>query len=284
MNRLVFLLWRTFRNIIHRPLAAAGSFLSLLLLLMLFDIVWVSSLSSKEYYSRLLSEIDIEVFIKDSLPDTTLVSMRDAIGRFEGVDKVQLISKEDAHFMLNDLMGSDLLTGLDNNPLPRSLIITFKPDFLNAATLENYRRRLLEYDGVSDIFYAKDWLERAEYARVRISRFMLFLGIVISLAVLLNSVRASRISAGRYQYEISQLRLMGAGRGFISFPFIFEGALYSLLAAIAGWALLTYGAGYFAFKNIAIIFPTSAEIFYFCLLSTLIGLFGGYIGSRQSFQ
>ncbi len=281
MSRFFFLLRRPLRDIGRRPLAAIGSFLSLLLLFLLFDIVWISSLSSQKYYNRLISGIDIEIFVNDNLPDSVLETMRQSISAFEGVEKVNLISKDDAYLMLNDLMGADLLNGLDSNPLPRSLILTFRDNFLSAAILENYRSRLLEYDGVSNIFYARDWLERAEYAKSMISKFVLFLGIVIFLAVLLNSIHAVRLSAAANQHEIVQLRLLGAGGGFLSFPFVFEGLLYSLIASLAGWGLLFYGADYFAFKNIEIVFPASLEIFYFCLLASLMGLFGGYLGSRR---
>ncbi len=282
MSSLLFLLRKPFRDIGRRPLAALGMLLSLMLLFLLFDIVWISSLSSMRYYDRLISGVDVEIFVKDNLPDSSLEAMRQSVVRFEGVEKVDLISKDDAHVLLNDLMGADLLEGIDSNPLPRSLIVTFRGNFPSVANLENFRKRVLEYSGISDIFYAREWLEQAAYAKSMISRFMLFIGLVIFLAVLLNSIHAVRLSAAAYQQEITQLRLLGASRGFLSFPFIFEGSLYALLAAIAGWALLFYGSGYFAFRNVEIVFPAGLEIFYFCLLTSLIGLFGGYVGSRRS--
>lgn len=282
MSRFFFLLRRPLRDIVRRPLAAMGSFLSLLLLFLLFDIVWISSLSSQKYYNRLISEIDIEIFVNDNVPDSAFEAMHQSISILEGVTKVDIITKDDAHLLLNDLMGADLLTGLDSNPLPRSLVLTFRDNFLTAAILENYRNRLLEFDGVSNIFYARDWLEQAEYGKSMVSKFVLFLGIVISLAVLLNSIQTVRLSAGANQHEIIQLRLLGAGRGFLLFPFVFEGLLYSFIASLAGWGFLFYGADYFVFKNIEIAFPTSPEIFYFCLFASLMGLFGGYFGSRRS--
>ena len=79
-----------------------------------------------------------------------------------------------------------------------------------------------------------------------------------------------------------QHSLLGAGKVFLSIPYIFEGIFYALVAAVFGWILLIYASGYLTFKNVEIIFPTHLEIIYFCIVSCIIGMIGGYTGIRRS--
>jgi cell division transport system permease protein len=282
VNQIVFLLGCAVRNIYRRPLAACGSFLSALLLLLLFDLVWISALSSRNYYDRLIADIDMEIFVADNLPDSTLERIRFSIGKMDGVDKVALITKDAARILLSDLMGVDLLEGLEDNPLPRSMTIAFRRGFASLAALEKIRSRLLEYEGITEIFYAKQWLERAEYARAMISRITLFLGLVIFSALALNLFGSIRLSALDHKEELAQLRLLGAGRVFLTLPYILEGFIYSALASLAGWVLIHYGAEYFAYRNLAVIFPSNLDIFYFCLSASMVGMLGGAVGIRRA--
>jgi cell division transport system permease protein len=281
MSRIFFLLGKSLGDIGRRPIAAFGALLSLLLLFLLFDIVWISSLSSRKYYDNLVSGIDIEVFIDDSLPDSSFMATQMAISKFEGVERVDLITKDDARTLLVDIMGVDLLNGLEGNPLPRSLVVTFRENFLNNRALGNYRKRMMEFEGVSQIFYAQHLLEKAENARMIISNIVIYLGGAILLAAVLNLVNSIRLSARAREFEITQLRLMGASRFFLLFPFILEGFLFSFLASMSGWILLQYGTDYFAFKGIEIMFPSIPEIVFFCLAASVTGIIGGYIGSRK---
>lgn len=282
MSRFLFLINKSIGHIYKRPLAALGSFLALLLLFLLFDLVWISSLTARDYYARLLLDIDMEVFLDDSLPDSTIQTIRQSIEKQSGVARVDYISKDDARVRLNDLMGIDLLEGLDGNPLPRSLIISFNENSLSSRTLDEFKGTLRKYGGITEIFYARQWLEKAESARALIVKMLIFLGIIILLAVVLNLTHFIRLSLRTRGNEIAQLQLLGAQKYFISFPYIFEGIFYSFVAAVAGWLLIYYGAAYPAFRNIDIIYPSNIQMLYFYAISIIVGLSGGYLGARRS--
>ncbi|MCX6826105.1 MAG: permease-like cell division protein FtsX [candidate division Zixibacteria bacterium] len=282
MSRILFSAKKSWLNIFRRPLVAAGTFLSLCLLFILFDLIWTASLSTKHYYDRQISNIDIEIFLDDNLTDSTTVKFRESIGRMDGVEKAEYISRDDARSRLYDLMGIDLLGDLDENPLPRSIIISFKENFLDSRRLQTFKENLQKIKGISQIFYAEHWLEKAELAKSLVAKTIYLLGMVIFLAALLNVIHSIQFSLRMREEEITQLRLLGAGRSVLIFPYIFEGLFYSLLAAAAGWIIIFYGIGYFTFRDVEIIFPSLKEIVYFCLAAGALGLLGGYMGSRQT--
>jgi len=259
-----------------------GSILSLFLLLLLFDLAWVSSLSAFKYYDERISEIEIEVFLTDDVADSTMPDIMDAFARIDGVEKVEYISRQNARDRLNNIMGVDLLEGMDENPLPRSVVISFEPNYLNTANLSRLRADLNRMKGVDEIMFPSHWLEKAELTKQMIGDFLVLLGALILVAVVLNSIHAIILSARTRMEELLQMQLLGAGPVFLAIPFILEGIFYALVASISGWIIMYYGMELFTFRDIEIITPPTAQIIYFCLVAGAVGMISGYIGIRRS--
>jgi len=284
MNKIFYLIKKPLANIIGRPLSALTSLLSLLLLMLMFDLVWISSLTVDNYLENITTDIDMEIYLDDSLPDSTVAVVMEAVTAPDGIAKAVYISREDARDKLHSLMGTDLLAGFGENPLPRSIIVTFIPEYLNSSYLAELTSSLERLQGVSEIYYPGDWLEKIEGTHSLLLKIVIFLGIVISLAVVLNLLYTIRLSARSRGQELIQHRLLGAGKIFLSFPYIVEGIIYSLAAAAAGWLIIYYASMRLTFTSIEIVFPARLEIIYFCLTALLVGLAGGYIGIRRSLR
>jgi len=282
MTRWSYILRKFFGNLWHRPLAVLGSILSLFLLLLLFDLAWVSSLSAYRYYDMQISEIEVEVFLTEDVADTTVPVIADAMAKISGVKKVEFVSRQNARDRLNDIMGVDLLEGLDENPLPRSFVISFEPDYLNTENLSIFIQNLNRMRGVDEIMFPNLWLEKAELSKRLIGDFLVLLGTLILIAVMLNSIHAIILSARTRMEELVQMQLLGAGPVFLAIPFILEGIFYALAAAVAGWIVMYYGMELLTFRDIEIITPSFLEIAYFCLITAAVGMIGGYIGIRRS--
>jgi len=284
MRHFFYLIVKSITNISGRPLAALTSFLSLLLLLLMFDLVWISALTSARYLESITTDIDMEVFIDDSLPDSTVSNILISIADMDGIAGAEYISKEDARDILYSLIGSDLLDGFEENPLPRSIVITFAPEYQGSVYLAELADNIDNLPGIDEIYYPKEWLEKIESTRGLVLKIVIFLGIIIALAVVLNLLYSIRLSARSRGQELLQHRLLGAGRSFLSFPFIIEGIAYALSAAAAGWLIIYYSATQLTFANIEIVFPVKLEVVYFFLAVLLVGMFGGYTGIRRSLR
>jgi cell division transport system permease protein len=181
-------------------------------------------------------------------------------------------------------MGTDLLEGLDANPLPRSLIIEFRVDFLTSQNLGALAEELARLPGIAEIYYPQHWLEKTEDSRSLLFKVVLFLGIMVSLAIVLNLLHTTRLSIRAYYEELRQLRLLGADKTFLYFPYLFEGLFYALISSIAGWVIVFSLAGNLTFQNIVTILPERMEIMIFCAVAALIGVIVGYIGIRRVFR
>lgn len=270
---------RMFTNLYRRPLASLGTFLSLTLLYLLLNLAWTSSLSTVAYYAKMISRINIEAFLDDSVPDSTVALFVESLSKLDGVQTVVFISKDEARARLTSLMGFDLMDGFEENPLPRSLVVSFKEDYLTSRSLESFRNQLFNLQGVTEIFYAQRWLEKAEEARRLIGRIVLFLSIVIIVAATLNLIQSVRFSARNDQDEIAQIKLMGGGISLTSLPYILEGLLLSLFSGIASWMLIHYSLRYISIREVTIVYPSSDGQIIFYLGAVAVGLLAGFMGT-----
>jgi cell division transport system permease protein len=282
MRKLLFLIRKFLIHIYSRPLPAITSLLSMLLLFLMFDLVWISSLSVDKYYDQILGDIDMEIFFEDSLPDSSLTIVTDAIKELDGIESFEYISKEDARTKLHALMGTDLLEGLGENPLPKSIVITFNKNYVASQYLNTAEESLRKFKGISEIYYPKFWLEKAEFTRLLVSRSVIFIGAVIFLAVILNLLYSVRLSVKTYAEELFQYRLLGAGRIFLAMPYILEGIFYALTASICGWLIVYNITGSLTFRNFEVLLPSQPDIVLYCLAVFVVGMVGGYIGVRRS--
>ncbi|UCD18454.1 MAG: hypothetical protein JSV44_05970 [Candidatus Zixiibacteriota bacterium] len=281
MSRLWYPVRKFFGNMFGRPLAAATSLLSLLLLFLLFDLVWISAQTVDAHFRQLLSTLEMELFFAEDLPDSTVTLIRETVLTLDGVKNIDYTSKEAARQRLQDLMGTDLLEGFDDNPLPRSLTITFWDNYLGSEQLQQFKGRIERISGISEIYYPRGWLEKTEVTLSWVSRIVLFLGIVIFLTVALHIIHAIRLSVRVHEEEIRQMRLLGAGKLFLSLPYMFEGKFYALAASVAGWAIVHYGQYRYSFQSFEVVLPPLTDIVYFCIIAAAVGFLGGYLGARR---
>ena len=110
------------------------------------------------------------------------------------------------------------------------------------------------------------------------------LGILILLTILFNSANNMRLTARTRAAGLYQMRLLGAGKIFLSMPYFLEGLLIGAFSAGLGWALIGYFKDKIDFTMVEIIFPSLQYIVIFCCLSALLGLISGYMGIRKQMK
>ncbi len=285
MNRIGHVFKELFRNLYKNPGTSLSAILSMILLFLLFDIFWIAADTSDKFYENYLSDLKMEVFISEEYPDSSLGVIKDEIKKIDGVSSMTFISKETARKELTDLVGVDLLVGYDSsNPLPQSLILTFRPDVLNSADLSEIENRIMSQQGVSNVYYSKNWLAKAESTKNIIADIGLLLGGLILLTVLVSSANNMRLTAKTRASGFYQMRLLGAGKLLLAMPFIIEGVLLGALSAGIGWGMIYYWKDKIQFANFEIIFPTLEEIGFYCLAAGLLGLISGYVGIRRQLR
>ncbi len=225
---------------------------------------------------NLENKIDVSVYFYIDTPEQEILEVRSALLELAEVKSVEYISTNEALTRFKEkhkdnevLMQS--LEELDANPLEASLNIKAK--------------ETSQYEMVADFFNQgqyQDVVDKINYLenKVVITRLasitatirqagFIFLLILAVLAVLVtyNTIRLTIYSSRR---EIKVMKLVGASNWFTRGPFIVEGALYGVIAAIIA-LLVIYPLLWYLSPKITDYLP-GTDLFYFYQVN-LIGLF-----------
>ncbi|MDF2655440.1 MAG: transporter permease [Bacillota bacterium] len=256
---------QAFRN---RTMSFASMFsiTAMLLILGLFFILVVNINMASESAKKQFDTI--QVYLMD---ETTFEQASAIIGSLNGTDGVKeatYLSDEEAMANWKVKWGDNayLLDGLENNPLPNSILI--KVSRLEAA--DSVVSKIKTFDGIEDIKYYKDTVDQL----MKVTRFIqfgamiiiLFL-VIISVVVVSNTIKLTVLARER---EISIMKYVGATNWFIRGPFLIEGILIGILSAMisVGIVSLIY------YKTMELLGPTI-----FVILSTTM-VPGGFLAVR----
>jgi len=280
--RIQHMLNEFLRNVYRNPGTTFSGFLSMALLLVLFDLFWISAGTSERFYSDLISDLQMEVFVSEAAADSTLPATRQEIASVPGVSSVDYVSKQLAREQLAALVGVDLLIGYDTiNPLPRSYLLTFDRNYLTIDRLSEAESKIVAIEGVSNVYYSRNWLEKAEQTRGVILNVGMMLGAVILLTVLISSANNMRLMTRARAVGFKQMRLQGAGGLFLALPFLIEGFVIAGLSAAAGWLVVFYFKDKVDFTQFVIVYPDRDRVVLFCLVAAVLGMISAYLGMRK---
>lgn len=272
MIRISHILRELSRNLSRNLGSSLASFLSLSLLFLLFDLFWVGAGTTQRFYDDLLAELRIELYVSESIPDSLLAPINGRVAAIEGIESVDYVSKQAAREELARLVGTDPLVGYDINPLPRSFILTISPGYLSASSAAVIKAEALQIEGIAEVSYSADWLEKVEKTRAIILNVGMILGGLILLTSLISSANNIRLASKTRAVGLYQMRLLGAGKLFVAWPFMLEGFILGAVSAVAGWLTLYYGRSKVSFTQIKIVYPNMEEISIFCVVLRCLAL------------
>ena len=285
MTRIVHVIREFFRNLGRNPFTALASFLSLALLFLLFDLFWVAAETSQQFYHNLISQVRMEAYVAEDVPDSSLTALAADVRTIPGVAQIATITRDSARARLAEMVGNDLLAGYDDdNPLPRSFIIALESDALSSTEMERIETALMSIQGIEAVDYSRDWLTKAEETKRLMWQVGLALGILIIAAAVISSANNIRLMTRARAVGFRQMLLLGAGKIFISLPFVIEGFLVSGLAAAAGWAIIWYERSRIALSQIDIVYPTGENVLLYCAAAALLGAVSGFVGLRRQLK
>jgi cell division transport system permease protein len=172
-------------------------------------------------------DFQVVVFLHDGNTPDKLTLLRKRLDKELAVREVTYVSKSQAlaDFRKQLRDQESLLEGLKDNPLPASFQLRIHKKYQTADALRQLAASLKRVEGVEDVLYGQEWIERL----TGIIQVMKILGIVIggvlgvtSLFIVANTIRLAVYARAE---EIEIMRLVGATRAYIQLPLILEGTL-----------------------------------------------------------
>ena len=233
----------------------------------------------------------VEVYMLDDATDDQINTIMDSVKTLDYTDTVEFLDKDDAMDEMKDRWGDNgyLLDGLQENPLPRSIRITLK-NIEDSQELVDY---VSNFEGIEKVKYNQSEINKilkiTNSIQVGALVIIVFL-IFVSIIVVSNTVKLTVLARGR---EISIMKYVGATNWFIRGPFLIEGIIIGILAALisAGvicglYSLIIANISeqmlvMFSTGLVSVAFMTENLIVIFLALGVSIGAMGSMISMRR---
>ncbi len=234
-------------------------------------------------------EIRIMAYLEPDMTPEAIRSLGKRMEGMPGVGDVRFVSRERALEQLREGMdeASALLDSLEENPLPNAYEIHMAEAFRNREKFELLATRIAGLEGVSEVEYGQEWLNR--FIRI-IDLFRLVgiaMGALFFLAAAFIVANTIRLVLYSRRDEIEIMRLMGGAEAFIRGPFYMQGLLQGALGGAAGMTMLFGGFRFVADKVaegggfLPVRFLPDEMILGIFIGSMVVGWMGSYVSLRQ---
>ena len=154
---------------------------------------------------------------------------------------IDYVSKEQALKEQSEAMGSDPSEFLGVNPFVATLELQLKSDYANRDSLRLIAKELRQNPKVSEVAYQEDLMDKVNVNLQKVSLVLLVLALLltfISYSLISNAVRLGVYSR---RFIIHTMKLVGASWGFIRRPFMIDGLIVGIVAAMLACGVLAAG-------------------------------------------
>ncbi len=217
---------------------SVASIFSILAMLFILGIFFAILVNLNLFTEVVKQDYDqVEIFIEDSASQEQIDSAMAQLDEQAGIDSVAFRTKEEALTIMKERWGESgyLLDSLGENPLPASILI--KVSSIEDATKVSEFAGGLE--GVEDVQYYQETVEKLTSVtnglQIGALAVMAFL-IVVCVVVVSNTIKLTVFARAR---EIRIMKYVGATNWFIRGPFMAEGIIIGIIAALVASGLMT---------------------------------------------
>jgi len=225
-------------SIRRNGLMSMASLMTVALSLLILGVFMILVMNLNHMASILESQVQVTVYLQDTLKETEVLEMGTRITRLPGVTRVNFVSKEEALNRFKIRLGEQqgLLSELgEANPLPNSFEVKVdRPDRVKPLALA-----IAQLKGVEAARYGQEVVDQLFGLTRMVRIFGVVLIIFLGLAALFIIVNTIRLTVFARRREIGIMKYVGATDWFIRWPFIIEGILLGGLGAFIAVVLLT---------------------------------------------
>lgn len=238
MNSLLYNIKQGFTQILRNRGMSVASIFSILAMLFILGIFFVIVVNLNLFTEIVKQDYDqIEVYLQD---EVTMEQAEGLMGEIQALDEAESVSyrsKDDALNIMKQRWGESayLLDSLGDNPLPASILISVD-SVENAEAVSTFAASL---DGVEDVQYFRETVEKltkvTSFLQIGAIVVMVFL-IIVSVVVVSNTIKLTVFARSK---EIKIMKYVGATNWFIRGPFMAEGIIIGIFAAIISTVMVS---------------------------------------------
>ena len=247
--------------------AFLSSVVSISLVLLLVGIASFLLVSERSVSDYLKENMQVSVMMKRDVGESTALRYKKSIDEEPFVRSSAYVSKEQGAKEMAQLLGEDFLGVFETAPIPISINLTLKSEYVSPDSLAVVKARLEKSPEVEEVVYQQSLVEALNS---NLSKISLFLAVFIALLLFISFVLINntvRLSVYSKRFTIHTMKMVGATRSFIRRPFMFQSAFQGLFAALV--AIIMILIGLFLLKGQ---FEQLFAVFTLRMLLTVVGI------------
>lgn len=281
-----------FKGIARHFSMAFASIISILSVLLILSTVLIIVLSVNKVVGDTKEKInEVKVFLLDGVDDAGIKELEGKIKDIDDVKDVKFISKDEGlESMFEQWENKSYLLEeyKEDNPLPNA----FKVNVKDIEKINDVAANIKLIPGVEDVrFLSEEVVHLLKISKyMQIGGFGLIVALIfISIFLISNTIKLS-ISSRKKEIEI--MKYVGATNSYITGPYVFEGILIGLIAAVLAIMVVKFGYSYIyeyivvsnsSLLNEAIVSPDSIlDDFSIIFITLAVGI--GMLGSIGSLK
>lgn len=217
--------------------------ISIALVLFMVGVLGLVLLKSNQVANHFKEEVQITLFLKDDVSKNQIESLRESLIEEDFTRQIVFISKEEAaKFYMKDL-GEDFVSYLGTNPLKNSIDIYLNPDYVDPDKMNVITERFQKNAFVFEVSYDKPLVTFLTKNIQRMSFWLLIISSFFGLIAMILINSSIRLSVYSKRFNIKTMQMVGATKGFIRRPFIWNSirlGVIGALIALIGLAVVIY--------------------------------------------
>ncbi|MFI2741341.1 cell division protein FtsX [Zhouia sp. PK063] len=218
--------------------------LSIALVLFLLGVLGLLVINTKKLADHFKEQVTITVFLKDAAKEVEITQLQKTLSMAPYTKSAEFVSKEKAAEITSDAIGEDFMDFLGYNPLQNSIDVHLNADYVTADQLDEIAKDLNSKDFVDEVSYDKPLISLLNDNVKRMSFWILVTSGIFTLIAVLLINSSIRLSIYSKRFIIKTMQMVGATKGFIRRPFIWNnvklGMIGSIVAILAMAGVLSY--------------------------------------------
>jgi len=215
-----------------------SSIVSVTLVLFLLGTMGLIILNAKQLSDNVKENVGFNIFLKDSLTEAQVHLFNKALKSKPYVYDTKLTTKSEAAKQFSEELGEDFVSFLGTNPLPASITVQLKAQYMVDANLKKVRAEIERMPQVQEIVFQDNLVEAINSNVQKVSIIIIvFTGLLLFVSIVLIN-NTIRLAVYARRQIINTMKLVGATPGFIRKPFLLRGIAHGLYAGLFSVAML----------------------------------------------